>query len=81
MTYMATPLHKNPYTGSHEIYNFAKLFLDHLTLLSDCLIYAWEKRKRFKEIMHFHYMTFMATPLHKNSLPGVMKITVLVDPF
>ena len=29
--------------------------------------------------MHFHYMTYMATPLHKNACPGVMKFTISVD--
>ena len=29
MTYMATPLHKNPYPGGHEIYNFGRPFLGH----------------------------------------------------
>ena len=26
--------------------------------------------KTFNEIMHFHYMTYMATPYHKNPCPG-----------
>ena len=29
MTYMATPEHKNPYPGGHEIYNFGRRFLGH----------------------------------------------------
>ena len=27
----------------------------------------------FNEIMQFHYMTYMATPLHKNPWTGGMK--------
>ena len=29
MTYTATPYHKNPYSGGHEIYNFCWPFLGH----------------------------------------------------
>ena len=29
--------------------------------------------------MHFHNMIFMAMPEHKNTAPGVMKLTILVD--
>ena len=33
------------------------------TLYLVCLIFAWEKRRRFlKEIMHIHSMTYIATP-------------------
>ena len=63
MSYMATPYHKNPCTGGHEIYNFGRPFLDHhyyiLSLFDLCL---GVEKKIFKEIMHFHYMTYMATP-------------------
>ena len=30
--------------------------------------------------MHFRFMTYMATPLHKNPAPGVMKFTIFVHP-
>ena len=29
-----------------------------------------------KEIMHFHYITYMATPEHKTPAPGFMKFTI-----
>ena len=29
--------------------------------------------------MHLLYMTYIATPKHKNSCPGVMKLTILID--
>ena len=38
------------------------------------------REEDFKRNNAFHYMTYMATPLHKNPCPGVMKFTVLVDP-
>ena len=34
---------------------------------------------RVKKMMYFDYITFMLTPQHKNSLPGVIKFTILVD--
>mgnify|MGYP003692126021 CR=1 FL=1 len=39
MTYMATPLCKNPCRGGHEIHNFGKPFLI-ITIYLVCLIYA-----------------------------------------
>ena len=33
-----------------------------------------------KEIVHFHYMTYIATPLHKNPCPRVIKFLIFVDP-
>ena len=62
MTYMTMPLHNNPCPGGHEIYNLVDPSLVIITTYLVCLIYAWEQRKIFKEIMHFHYMTYMATP-------------------
>ena len=29
---------------------------------------------------NFYTMNYMATPLHKNFCPGVMKFTILLDP-
>ena len=46
MTYMATPLHKNPCPKGPEIYNFGRPFLG-LTTYLVCLINAWEYRRRF----------------------------------
>ena len=81
-TYMATPQHQNPCPGGHDSYNFGRPFLGHhyyyLLSLSD--LCPRVKKKVFKEIMHFHYMTYMATPQHKNPCPGVMKVTISVDP-
>ena len=71
MTHIDTPLHKNPCLGGHENYNFGRHFLVYHCYILVCLIYAMEKRRRFfKEIMHFHYMTYMDTPLHKNPCLG-----------
>ena len=71
MTYMATPQHKNPYPGGHEIYNFGRPFCGHhyyILGLSDLCLGV--EKMIFKEIMHFYYMTYMATPQHKNPYPG-----------
>ena len=63
MTYMATSKHKYPCPGGHEIYNFGRPFLGHhdyiLSFFDICL---GVEKKIFKEIMHFHYMTYMAKP-------------------
>ena len=60
MTDMAMPKDKNP---CHEIDNYGGPFLDHhcyIISLSD--LYLGEEKKIFKEIMHFYYVTYMATP-------------------
>ena len=58
---MFPPLHKNPCPGVHEIYNSGRPFLGHhyyvLSLLDICLGVV---KKILKEIMHFHYMTYLA---------------------
>ena len=82
MTHMATPQHKNPCPGGHEIYNFGGPFRGHhyyiLSLSNLCL---GVEKKIFKEIMHFHYMTYMATPQHKNPCPGGHEIYNFGRPF
>ena len=78
---MATPLHKTPCPGSHEIDNFGRPFLGHhnyLLGLSDLGLGV--EKKMFKEIMHFHYLTLWPRPCTKPPAPGVMKLTILVDP-
>ena len=60
---MATPLHKNPYPGGYEIYNFGSPFFGHhyyILGLSDLCLGI--EKKISKEIMQFHYMTYIATP-------------------
>ena len=59
---MATPLHKNLSPEGHEIYSFGRSFLLSSLLFSlSNLIYAQEYRKKLKkEIMKFHYKTYMA---------------------
>ena len=62
-TYMVTPKHKNPCPGSHKIDNFCRPILcHHQYILSLSFLSLGVKTKIFKEIMHFHYMTYMATP-------------------
>ena len=79
---MATPLRKNPSPRGHGSYNFGRPFLGHhyyiLSLSNLCL---GVEKKIFKEKMHFHYMTYMATPYHKNPCPGSPEIYNLGRPF
>ena len=56
-------LTSEPLSRGNEIYNFGRPFLGHHYLilsLSDLLM--GEEKKIFKEILHFHYLTCMATP-------------------
>ena len=83
ITYMATPQHKNPWSGGHEIYNFGGPFLGHhyytLSLSDLCL---GVKNKNFKEIMYFHhmYITLMAAPQHQNPDLRRHEFAILADP-
>ena len=82
MTYMAILWHKNPCPRGHEIYNFGRPFLGHhyyILGLSDLCLGI--EKKIFKEIMHFHYMTYMATPKHKNPCPRGHEIYNFGRPF
>ena len=38
------------------------------------------EKQIFTKLMHFHHMTYMATPKHKNPCAGGHEITILVDP-
>ena len=70
MAFMAAPWHKIPCPRRHVTYNLSRLFNSHqynLLCLSDLCL--WLEKKLSKEIMHFHYMAFMATPWHKNPCP------------
>ena len=63
MTYMVTPSQKTPCQEGHECYNFGRPFLGHhYYILSFSDLCLGEKKKIFKEIMLFHYMTYMAMP-------------------
>ena len=59
---MDTPNIRTLALGGHEIYNFGRPFLGHhyytLSLSDLCL---GVEKTIVKEIMHFHYMTYMAT--------------------
>ena len=82
MTCMATPYHKNPCPGGNQIYNFGGPFILHhnCTLgLSDLCLRV--EKKILKEIMHFHYMTYMASLLHKNPCLGGHEIYNFGRPF
>ena len=61
--YMTKPLHKNPCPGGHEIYNFgvdsSLVIITKLSLSDLCLS---EEKKLLTDIMHFHYMTYLARP-------------------
>ena len=49
-----------------------------ITIYLVCLNNAWESRE---EIKHFHYMTYIATPLHKNPSPWGHEISNFGRPF
>ena len=70
MTYMATPQHKNPCLGGHGSYNFCRALLGHYHIhsLSDLCLRV--QKKIFKGIKYFYFITYMATPQHKNPCPG-----------
>ena len=59
---MPRPSARTRCPGGHEIDNFGRPFLGHhhyiLSLSDLCL----RVKKIFKRIMHFHFMTYMATP-------------------
>ena len=79
---MATPQSKNPCPGVDENYKFGKPFLGHHYYIHSLSGLCLGVNKIFKGIMHFLYMTDMAMPLHKKPCPpGVIKLTILVDPF
>ena len=82
ITYMATPQHKNPCPGRYEIYNFGRPFLGHhyfiLTLSDICL---GVEKKIFRELMYFHYITYMVTPQSKNPCPWGHEMYNIGRPF
>ena len=81
-TYMDTPLYKNPFPVGNEIYNFGRRFLRHHNyILSLSVLCLGVEKKIFQEIIYFHYMTYMATPLHKNPSPGGHEIYNFGRPF
>ena len=79
--HMTTPKHKNPCPGGHEIYNFGGPFLGHhcYTLCLSNLCLGVEKNI-FKEIMYFHYITYMTTHKHKNPYPRGHEFRKFLDP-
>ena len=68
---MAMPSHQNPCPWGYEIYNFGRLFLIghqyYIHSLSDLCLSREEDI--LKKIMHFHYITFMATTILQEPLP------------
>ena len=84
MIYMGMSQHKKPCPWGHEIYNFGKPFFGHhnciLNLSDLCL--GVQKTLFEKRIMHFKYndLKYITMPQYKNSGPGVMKVTMLVNP-
>ena len=78
MTY-GHALRQEPLPRGHESYNFGRPFLGHhhyIHSFSDLCLKV--KKKILREIMHFHYMTYMARPSTRTPAPGVMKFTILV---
>ena len=82
MTYLATPQHKDPCSGGQEIYNLGRPLLGyHYYTLSLSDLCMGVEKKIFKEIMHFHYMNFMASPCTRSPDPGGHEIYNLGRPF
>ena len=78
------PKHKNPWRpGGHLqfIYVFGRVFLgQHFYTLS--LSDLWPSVKKiFRDIMHFHYMTYMAMLLNKNPCAEDHEISNFGSPF
>ena len=80
--YMAMPQHKNPCPRDHEIDNFGRPFLgQHYYILSLSDLCLGVEKKISKEILHFHYMTYMAMTQHKNPCSGGLEICNFGRPF
>ena len=62
MTYMATPQHKNPCPGSHEIYKFGRPFFGH-----DCYTLSLYGPRTGAEKIFMKYINF--TLFTQNYLP------------
>ena len=63
LTYITMPMHKNPALGVMKKYNFGRPFLCyHYYILGFSELCLAVEKKIVKEKMHFHYMTYMATP-------------------
>ena len=64
MSYMATPLHKNPCPRGHEIYNFGRPFLGHhyyiLGLSDQCL--GVEKKIFYENTAILHFYPKITSP-------------------
>ena len=54
-------LAQEPLPQVHEIYNFGRPFLGHHYYILGLSDLCLEVEEIFKEIMQFHYMTYMAT--------------------
>ena len=81
ITYIATPQYKKPAPGVKKFPISVDPSLVIITLYLVCLNYTWKQRRRFfKEIMHFNCTTCMATLYQMNPCPGVMKCSIQVDP-
>ena len=65
----------------HEIYKFCRPLGRHYFILSLSDLCLGVKRKIFYEVMHFQYMTCMATPLLKNLSTGCHEIDNFGRPF
>ena len=79
---MATPQHKNTCPGGHEIYNFGRNLLgQYYYIISFSDLCLGVEKKIFKELMHFHCMTYMSTPQHKNPCPGGHIINTFGRPY
>ena len=64
-------LAKNQDPKGHEIYHFRRPYLGyHKYIITLSILCLGEENKMLKEIMHFHNITYMATPQHKKPCTG-----------
>ena len=79
---MTMPLHKNPCSWGHKIYNFGRPFFGHhyyaLTLSESC---PRVQKKIFKEIMHFHFYMTYGHALAQEHLPRGLESYKVGKPF
>ena len=68
LTLMATPWQRAPAPGVIKFTILVDLSLVIITIYLLSVLCLGEEKKTFKEIMHFHYVTYMATP-YEEPLP------------
>ena len=80
MNKMATSCTRTP---APRVIKFT-IFVDPSLVIITTLLHTWSylclgvEKKSFKEIMHFHFMTYMATPQQKKNTCPVMSVKLFI---